>query len=271
MNGMTGKYFTLGNLLHDASGFNPHIFEQGYSVYEVIRIINGKALFLKEHLERLSESVRLSGLKEGIDHASMAVSINDLSSACHIDYGNLKVVIHFPLSGPASTYTYFIPHVYPSIEDYRYGVRTALVRSVRNTPNIKRLTAQQVGIPEKDGAHMYIYENLLVDQHDHITEGSKSNVFFIKGDHLHTAPDEMILKGITREKVISIIKSLNYNLITDPVSINDLKHTETVFLTGTSPKVLPISSIGDLSFDVNHFILRQVMQAFDRMIEETVS
>lgn len=37
-----------------------------------------------------------------------------------------------------------------------------------------------------------------MDHDNFITEGSKSNVFFIKNNVIYTPPENMVLKGITR-------------------------------------------------------------------------
>ena len=45
-----------------------------------------------------------------------------------------------------------------------------------------------------------LYEVLLVDRNGRITEGSRSNVFFVKGNKFYTGPSAMVLVGITRKK-----------------------------------------------------------------------
>jgi len=78
------------------------------------------------------------------------------------------------------------------------------------------------------------------------------------------------LKGITREKIIQICNELNYKLIEDFISINNLSSYESAFITGTSPKVLPVASTDEIYFNVNHLLLRNIMSRYDSMIEEYI-
>ena len=104
-----------------------------------------------------------------------------------------------------------------------------------------------------------------------ITEGSKSNVFFIRKECVMTAPGDKVLKGITREKVISFCNKLNYKLIECPISIDTLPSMEAVFLTGTSPKILPVNRIDQITYSTGHPMMKNLMAAYDDLIQEDIS
>ena len=104
---------------------------------------------------------------------------------------------------------------------------------------------------------------LLVDRNGQITEGSRSNVFFIKDGEVFTAPAEKVLLGVTRSKIIEIIRSMGVVLHEEAVDAGDIGSFDAAFISGTSPKVLPISSAGETSFDVNEPILRKIMEKYD--------
>ncbi|WP_443110713.1 aminotransferase class IV [Caloramator sp. mosi_1] len=107
---------------------------------------------------------------------------------------------------------------------------------------------------------------MLVNNFDEITEGSRSNIFFIKGSKLYTAPKEDVLVGITRIKVIEIANKLGFEVVEDKIKVSQISEFEACFLTGTSPKVLPISYIDSYAYNVNNDILRNIMREYDKMI-----
>ncbi len=113
-----------------------------------------------------------------------------------------------------------------------------------------------------------MFEALLVNHDDYITEGSRTNVFFISDNKIITAPEHMILPGIMRSKVIEIIKLFGFELITTPLPMAMLQKVDAVFLTGTSPRILPVNSIDDLTYDVNHKLLRTLMNSLNNFIED---
>ncbi len=54
------------------------------------------------------------------------------------------------------------------------------------------------------------YEALLVNEEGYITEGSRSNVFLIKDGVIYTPADRDVLLGITRAKVIDLIRDYGF-------------------------------------------------------------
>lgn len=51
-----------------------------------------------------------------------------------------------------------------------------------------------------------VYEVILVNIKGYITEGSKCNVFFIRGNTLVTAPENQVLAGITWKYILPLAR-----------------------------------------------------------------
>ena len=111
-----------------------------------------------------------------------------------------------------------------------------------------------------------VFESILVNKQGFITEGSKSNIFFIKDDELYTAPDSLVLSGITRQKIIAICKSFSINIIFEAVNFQNIKSFDAAFLCGTSPEVLPIRAIGFVGFQTKHSVLLKIQNAYKNMV-----
>jgi len=171
------------------------------------------------------------------------------------------------MSGDETNWVFrFIPHSYPTPEDYENGVPTDLLLVERKNPNAKVI---QNEIREKSNqliAGQNLFEVLLVDRNRMITEGSRSNVFFVKDQIFYTAPSSMILVGITRQKVMVCLKSLNYGIVEEAISVNQLSQFDSAFLTGTSPKVLPISTIGKLSYSTKNPSVNELIVCYNQLI-----
>jgi branched-chain amino acid aminotransferase len=109
-----------------------------------------------------------------------------------------------------------------------------------------------------------LYEVILVDKNGQITEGSRSNIFFIKDGEVYTSPLHQVLPGVTRGKIVEIIRSKGIAIHEEPINESDVKSFDAAFISGTSPKVLPISSIGDVTYDVDEPLLRDIMNWYDQ-------
>lgn len=240
-------------------------FHSDQSVYEVIRVIDGIALFLEDHFARLKKSMLIQGLIFQMNFLDFKRNIGVLVKQNQKTEGNIKFVYSI-VDGNIHWVFSFIPHGYPTPEDYQSGVTTDLLFAERQNPNAKVI---QIAI--RDEATQIIsdrklFEVLLVDRDGMITEGSRSNVFFVKDDVFYTASATMILVGITRQKVLECLFGLGFSLIEEAVGVDKIDDFEAAFLTGTSPKILPIRSIGERVFDIRDSAVVKLMESYDKMI-----
>ncbi|MCX7695648.1 MAG: aminotransferase class IV [Caloramator sp.] len=258
------KYF-----LHNAKEYEVNNFDNIYkevspSIYEVIRLINGKPVFLEDHIERLNNSAKLLNVNYCADVEIIRQQIIQLAKLNNIQNYNVKIVVNN--FNTLDVYLFFIKSIYPSEADYKNGVKTTLYKAIRENPNAKVINST---LRQKINKHLEennLYEAILVNNFDEITEGSRSNIFFIKDNKLYTAPKEDVLVGITRIKVIEIAKKLELEVIEDKIKVNQINEFQACFLTGTSPKVLPISHIDDKVFDVKNSVLKKIMLEYDKML-----
>ncbi len=240
----------------------------GIEIYEVIRIIRGVPLFIDDHLQRFTHSAWLLHLEIPISGHEISERLKRLIMVNGIKNGNICFSWCFRPCGRFQAY--FIPHHYPDQELVLKGVRCGLLYAERHDPNVKAVQASLRDMADKLMREEGWYEVILVKEGGLITEGSRSNLFFVMGKELITAPDEEILPGITRKKVIEIAgrKNIpfNYRLVTE----TELSQMQAVFISGTSPKVLPIASIGHMQFDPVNPVVRELVEAYDQEIEACI-
>ncbi len=269
MNDWTGRYCVINNKVTETKKLSslilpPQVF------YEVIRVIDDVFLFLEEHLERLSHSLKKFSLN--IDFKYIMNILLKLKFNNSLSVGNVKLLLFFNEKNKnIDIVAYQIPHYYPSAEQYLRGVKVSLYYNERKDPNIKYVNNLFQDNCKNEIISKNVFEVLLVDSNSFITEGSKSNVFFIKDEYLHTPPSNRVLKGITRQQVFKICNTLNYNIIEKNISTKDLNKYTSVFITGTSPKVLPIYSINQYKYNVQNSVLQKIMEEYDLYINKYVT
>jgi branched-chain amino acid aminotransferase len=238
------------------------------SVYEVIKVIQGIPLFIEDHLERLRLSMELSN----INYPSLSIQSiqNQIKMLCSVNekpFGNIELRISKNPTELANMYLGFIVHSYPIESDYQNGIKVGLFLAERTLPNAKvKDTTTRIN------ANKYIDQNKLKETLLHntdgfITEGSRSNVFFIKGNQVFTAPSELVLKGISRKYVMKVLEVLNIVGIEKAIHMDDLSNMDAGFICGTSPGVLPINSIEDIKLNAGNALMINIMQAFNAQVE----
>ncbi len=262
------KFFIANDKLVKIDEFSEYVSE-GIKLYEVVRVIEGIPLFLEDHIKRFHSSSEKSGKELFVSDDDIKKSIKRLIKENNCYMGNIKLV--FCYSDMKYFLCYFIEHSYPTQEMYLNGVRTVSYKAARPDPEVKAINESlrsQISKILKEKAD--VYEVLLLNSDNEITEGSKSNVLFIKGNRIISAPMKTILKGITRERVMEICRELGFETEERMVNKEELHEFEAAFLTGTSPKVLPISYIDDVKFDTRNKILLKIKEKYEEIIQENI-
>ncbi len=268
---ITDTYFFLNEKLLPTSDFGPGFLNTGLNVYEVLRFFEITPLFFERHFERLMFSTKGKNLCIDLLASSIKSKITQLLKLSKEKEGNLKIVLHSESQNNCDIYIYHIPHIYPSEQDYQRGVKVISLKEARPDPNLKNWRPEfrkKISQLKKDTK---VYEILLIDESGIVREGSQSNFFAIFGDKIITSKGEGVLKGITRDSIIQICKEEKIKLEEKDFTLDDLKSADTVFLTGTSPKVLPISMINDIEFSTENVILQTLSQKYNHTINHYIN
>jgi branched-chain amino acid aminotransferase len=263
-----GETYVINGSLADVKGFVPDMSAQIY--YEVVRVKDQKIYFLEDHLKRLKKSLDGSGCAYPGD-ALILDSLKLVLAHNSISEGNLRICLQCGADPSPAYLCYFIPHLYPEPQMYREGVDLLSYPHERVNPGIKlwddafRKSVWQF-IRDRQ-----VYEVLLQNRHGLITEGSRSNVFFLdRQERLLTPPVKEVLPGITRHYVIQIAQVLGLDTKEEYTALYEIGKYSACFITGTSPKVLPVRTLDGHVFNANHPILHQLMTEYDRLMEQNL-
>ena len=259
-----------GNIIY-ANGYADESRQRVKNVYEVIRVINGVPLFFDDHYDRLRMSFDFLGIELNISRRDLETQLKKVVLENGLPDCNVKIAL-FGLPEVQNVLLYISKSYYPGIEEITNGVHTGLLRLERPNPNLKLEDMDYKAAVNKKMQESGVFEVLLVNESNKITEGSKSNIFFVKGRKVFTAPDENVLKGITRKHVIEVCRKTGFELVETLIDVDSLPEMEGGFISGTSIKVLPVSSVEGQTFDSSgHPAVNSIRMHFDSLIEEHIS
>lgn len=235
----------------------------GAKIYEVCRVMQKIPLFIEEHLARFYRSAALLNIEMPLSASDIEERLRRLISANNVREGNIRFLYHI---NNKQFEAFFIPHFYPDSKMIRNGVACEILRAERHDPNVKAVQASLRSRTDeliKSG----FYEAILVNSQGEITEGSRSNLFFVRGDKLITAPAKDVLCGITRDKVLAICRAENIEVEMKTLPETDLPAMNAAFISGTSPKILPVASIGKVTFKLPNPLISKLIDLYDQQIE----
>jgi branched-chain amino acid aminotransferase len=249
----------------DAEEARVSVFDRGFlygdSVYEVTRTFHGVPFGLEEHLERLERSA--AGILMHIPpREEIARAVRDTVAATGLSDAYVRIVVTRgageialdPAAADAPRLIVIVrPVKPPAPELYRDGVEVAIVGRTRFAPTMPTATSDpQVKSGNYLGSVIAVaearkrnaYEAILCDNIGRITEGSSSNFFIVNGRRVTTPPISVgLLEGITRKKVMQLLRADKIGLAEQPLWPIDLQRADEAFLTSSVRGVLPITRV----------------------------
>ena len=220
----------------------------GFSTYEALRVIKGHVVHLEDHLIRLENSCLGIKLVHPFTKQQIGGWVYDLIEEDAIEEASLRIQLYggkepklFVLASTLLTY----PDSY-----YTQGVGAITFLGERLYPSCKTGNLLLNYMALEEARSQGCFEALLVDRHQKVLEGTRSNFFAFKGQHLYTAADDQVLLGITRERVIKAARQLGFELVFDAPAREDVVSLvyDEAFISSTSMAAMPLCRVDDRLF-----------------------
>jgi branched-chain amino acid aminotransferase len=219
---------------------------RGYGIFDFFRTSGYTPLFLTDYLDRFIRSAKKTHLHLSFSKEELAQIIHDLIQKNDLEQGGIRMLLtggvsdnHFsPTEG--SLFIFCEDLDFPATYKYENGVKLLSADHVRAIADVK---TTNYAFPvwhsadwKKAGAEDVIYHH-----NGFISESSRSNIFVIKNDKIAT-PDQNILHGITRKRILELDQTIEIR----PICFNELIDADEVFMTATTKKILPVTMIDDI-------------------------
>lgn len=256
---LNGKYLPLSKARISVTdrGFQ---FSDG--VYEVIASYNGTLIDIDLHLKRLKKSLKEINIKINLSIEEILNISNKIQSIDNLKTGIIYIQITRGNQNPRDhKYTNNLkPNIiiYSILKDLKANNQLSKKGvSVITYPDIRWLRADIKSISllgnvmaVNKAKDMKCHEAILIDQKSNVTEGNSSSIWIIKGNRCITHPlTNKILNGVTRRKLISIIKK-NGLIFEEKIFKKDLLFkAKEVFMTNATNFIMPIVKVDKIKIN----------------------
>ena len=231
-------------------------YQFGDGIYEVIRVYNSKMFTAKEHLERLLSSSAKINIPISYSLEELTNLLDQLIQKNNLDTGYIYMQFTrgtssrnhaFPKGQITPTFIAYTKDFARPVEQMSNGVQAITVEDIRwSRCDIKSLNLLGNVLAKQKAVEADCYESIQYRDLD-VTEGSSSNIWIVNDGKIQThEANQYILNGITRQKVIEVVKENNMELIEKAFSIEELIDADEVFLTSTTSEVTPITAINNV-------------------------
>jgi branched-chain amino acid aminotransferase len=223
---------------------------RGLGVFDLLRTLNGKPLFLKEHIQRLEDSARHIGIALPWPRMELIRVVMEALHRNTFKESNIRIVVTAgsspdfltPIGEPRLLVLVTRAPELPA-GWYTDGVKIITFFSERNIPGAKSINYVPATIALKQARDKDAIEAVYVNRNGLVLEGTTSNLFAVFSGTLVT-PDRGILSGVTRKAVLDLAEKMG------PVDLRDLPLAELltadeVFITGTNKMIVPVVQVDD--------------------------
>ncbi len=227
-------------------------FQAACSVYETMKYVDSRLIYPQDHIARLFRSAHGLSIEHAYQQDQIVTYIREL-----LAHGNLTdASIRVTLTGGPEPRLYITTQPLLSYPDsyYTEGVKAITYRGERYLPQFKTGNLLLNYLSRAEAVRRGAFEALLQNNEGFLLEGSRTNLFAVKGDSLYTAPTDMVLEGVTRDHIIHAAEELSlaveYELLSYETVIAG--HYDGLFISSTSMGALPLCCIDDTPLPFIH-------------------
>lgn len=235
----------------------------GTLVFDGARAFNGQVPDLEAHCERINHSAQALGLQathsvadmmalthEGLKHFEPGAPVY-IRPMYWSTEGGPSVV----LADPGSTvFCLCLEHLPMPAENATQTLTTT--RFVRPMLNMATVNAKAACLYPNNGRMLREaidkgFNNALVaDPLGNVAETATSNIFMAKDGVAYTpAPNGTFLNGVTRQRVIKLLRNEGIEVVEGTFSFEDFHRADEVFMTGNISKITPVVQFDDTHYE----------------------
>ncbi|UMB60857.1 aminotransferase class IV [Lutibacter sp. A80] len=234
-------------------------FKYGDALFETVKVINSKVIFLEDHYFRLMASMRMLRIEIPMNFTMefFEKEIINTTVANNLDSARVRFTVYRSDGGTyapvINTCSYLIESSPLNVEVKEtytldvfkdYFLYSGLLSTIKTTNKITNVLAS-----------IFAKENnldncVLLNEKKFVVEAINGNIFTVKGTVIKTPPiEEGCVKGIMRKKLIEILsKTSEFTLKEEAISPFELQKADEVFITNAIVGIQPVTNYKKATF-----------------------
>ena len=236
---------------------NNRAFLYGDGVFETLKIVDNKILFLEDHYFRLMSAMRIVRMEIPMNFTMeyleeqilLTVNENNFTASARARItiyrnsgGNylpeINSISFLIAVSHLENQLYIIDKQIYEVDLYKdFYVAKQLLSTLKTTNKIINITGS-----------IFAHENgldncLLINESKNVVEALQGNLFMLIGSKLITPPvSEGCLNGIMRKQILDLAKKMdNVEVVEEPISPFDLQKADELFITNVIKGIQPIT------------------------------
>jgi branched-subunit amino acid aminotransferase/4-amino-4-deoxychorismate lyase len=249
---------------------NDLLIQRGYGIFDYLRVVDNKPLFVQDHLDRLYQSAALMHMVVPQSKDEILQIVLELVEKNDMPYSGLKLIVSggdssdgYTLEQPRLT---IIQQPLP-VPSNHFSVSPFTLMShpfQRQLPQVKT-TDYLMAIYLQPQLKAFGGQDILYTHEGMIRECPRSNFFLISEQgHIVTAKDQ-VLKGITRKNILEEATANGITVEERPIALEEIKTAKGAFIASSTKRIIPVSKIDMTNIPTDSPILQKI---FDLLVQK---
>lgn len=222
---------------------------RGYGIFDFLKTIDGKPLFIDDHLQRFFYSASQMHLPVGKTLDELKAIIHALMLKNNLSVSGIRLTLTGGYS--ADGYTVATPNLIiteqplqlPTQVIFDKGLKLATYAHQRQLPHVKT-TDYLMAIWLQPWVKQKAADDILYHINGVVTECPRANFFIVTKEDVIITPTQNILEGITRKRLLHM--QLPFKVVTGTVTVADIATAKEAFIASTTKYVLPVVQVDDV-------------------------
>lgn len=242
---------------------NDLLIQRGYGIFDYLRVVNNKPLFVEDHLDRLYQSAAIMHMEVPQSKESILKIVLELVAKNDMPYSGLKLIVSggdssdgYSLEKPRLT---IIQQPLP-VPSNSFSVNPFILMShpfQRQLPQVKT-TDYLMAIYLQPKLKAFGGHDILYTNDGMLRECPRSNFFLISEQGHIVTPKDDILKGITRKNILASARENGIEVEERPIALEEIKTAKGAFIASSTKRIIPISKIDESVIATDSPILEKV-------------
>lgn len=242
-------YVSINNEIVPASGaaigVNDLSIQRGYGIFDFLKVIDNRPIFIEDHLDRFFRSAGEMNMDEGLDREALKLAVYNLMKKNELPNSAIKMILTggysddgYTMSKPNLIITQ-APFVMENYHNLK-GLRLVTYNHQRQLPWVKTIDYLQA-IRLRPFVIRNNADELLYHNNGFVCECPRANFFMVTDNEIIT-PKENILSGIIRSKVLQLDIE-NYTVSVRNIPLAELSNAKEAFITSSTKNAHPVIAI----------------------------
>ena len=254
---MSATHFWINGKIKATSEAMIHVSDlgllRGMGIFDYFLVEKGKAIFMKEHIDRFFRSAKHLDMTIPVSKSELAAAIKEVLQVNKEKNAAIRIVLTGGYAADGYTYNgqnnlLILQHNFVAHDPglHQRGMHLMTYSHQRILPEVKSTNYLLPIILKKD-MDAISADDVLYHFDNRVSETSRANFFIIDSKGVLITSVGNVLKGITRNKTIEVARQV-MEVEVRPFTIEEMWAAEEAFITSTTKGILAVTKIDNKVF-----------------------